>query len=495
MKTTFSRRAFLGRGVAGGALSFLANVPWVSAEEALVKPGAVRFSPEMEPLVRLVEDTPRERLLEEIGSRVKSGTPYRDVLAALLLAGVRNIQPRPVGFKFHAVLVVHSAHLAAQNAPDSDRWLPVFWALDQFKSSQARDVQEGDWTMPAVDEAAVPAAAAARREFTAAMDAWDVARTDAAVAGLVRTAGAQEIFDLFCRYGARDFRDIGHKAIYVANSWRTLQTIGWHHAEPVLRSLAYALLEHESTSPAERSDLADMPGRANHARVAEIRADWQRGVLSPEATQEMLATLRTAAWDDASVRVVALLNRGVDPLSVWDACFQHAGELLMRRPGIVSLHAGTTTNALRFAWQQCGNDATRRFVLLQAAAFLTLFRDRAGAGEGALIDELPAAEAAPSLEEIFAHTTSDKTLAARQTLAWMKEHQGDAGAFLQAAQRFIYLKGTDSHDYKFSSAVFEDCRHLSPQVRDRFLATSVWWLKGSGHADSPLVARTRAALG
>jgi hypothetical protein len=34
------------------------------------------------------------------------------VLAALLLAGVRNIQPRPVGFKFHAVLVVNSAHLA-----------------------------------------------------------------------------------------------------------------------------------------------------------------------------------------------------------------------------------------------------------------------------------------------------------------------------------------------------------------------------------------------
>ena len=81
---------------------------------------------------------------------------YREVLTALLLAGVRNIQPRPVGFKFHAVLVVNSAHLASINSPDSDRWLPIFWALDQFKSSQARDVQEGDWTMSAVDESAVP---------------------------------------------------------------------------------------------------------------------------------------------------------------------------------------------------------------------------------------------------------------------------------------------------------------------------------------------------
>ncbi len=35
-------------------------------------------------------------------------------------------------------------------------------------------------------------------------------------------------------YGARDFRNIGHKAIYAANAWRTLQAIGWRHAEPVL---------------------------------------------------------------------------------------------------------------------------------------------------------------------------------------------------------------------------------------------------------------------
>ena len=81
------------------------------------------------------------------------------MLAALLLAGVRNVQPRPsVGFKFHAVLVVNSAHLASLGSPDTDRWLPIFWALDHFKSSQAQDVREGNWTMGPVDESAVPPA-------------------------------------------------------------------------------------------------------------------------------------------------------------------------------------------------------------------------------------------------------------------------------------------------------------------------------------------------
>src|SRR5258706_11012292 len=170
------RRSFLKTAAGAGALAglgdlgFLAQLPTVSAADAKPEPRAVRLHPEIEPLVRLLEDTPRDRLLEEVAARIKRGTTYREVLAALLLAGVRNIQPHPVGFKFHAVLVVNSAHLASQNSPDADRWLPIFWALDQFKSSQARNKQEGDWTMAPVDEATVPPAHKAAAAFTEAME-------------------------------------------------------------------------------------------------------------------------------------------------------------------------------------------------------------------------------------------------------------------------------------------------------------------------------------
>src|SRR5262249_45949648 len=149
------------------------------------------------------------------------------------------------GFKFHAVLVVNSAHLASLASPDSDRWLPIFWAIDQFKSSQAADEREGDWMLPPVDESAVPPGHKARQAFIEAMDNWDEAAADAATAGPVRTASANEMFDIFCRYGVRDFREIGHKEIYVANSFRALEAIGWQHAEPVLRSLAYAILDSD----------------------------------------------------------------------------------------------------------------------------------------------------------------------------------------------------------------------------------------------------------
>ena len=74
------------------------------------------------------------------------------------MAGVRGIQPRPVGFKFHAVLVINSAHLASLRAPDKERWLPLFWALDNFKASQARNAAEGDWHMGPVEESKLPPA-------------------------------------------------------------------------------------------------------------------------------------------------------------------------------------------------------------------------------------------------------------------------------------------------------------------------------------------------
>ncbi len=144
------RRKFLKATAAGGPLlalgdlSFLARLRPVSADEAKLDPGIVRFGPEIEPLVRLLEETPRGRLLEEVAGRIRRGTSYRDVLAALLLAGVRNVQPRPsVGHKFHAVLVVNSAHLASLGSPDSDRWLPIFWALDYFKSARRRTSARG----------------------------------------------------------------------------------------------------------------------------------------------------------------------------------------------------------------------------------------------------------------------------------------------------------------------------------------------------------------
>jgi hypothetical protein len=65
---------------------------------------------------------------------------------------------------------------------------------------------------------------------------------------------------------------------------------------------------------------------------------------------------------------------------------------------------------------------------------------------------------------------------------------------IRAARQLVFLKGTDSHDYKYSSAVLEDFYHVSPAWRNRFLAASVVKLRASGDPDNGLVERIRQAI-
>lgn len=506
MSSLSARRNFLRSTAAGACVgwsdwSFLSRLRPVGAAETSLSNGAVRFDAELEPLVRLIEETPRERLLEEIAVRVRGGTSYRQVVAALLLAGIRNVEPRPsVGFKFHAVLVVNSAHVASLSSQDRDRWLPIFWALDYFKSAQARDVQQGNWTMGPVRESGVPSAEQAPGAFASAMEQWDVERADTAVAGLVRSRGAHRVFDLFARFAARDFRSIGHKVIFLSNSWRTLQMIGWNHAEPVMRSLAYAMLNHHGEPNPAESDLPpDRPWRRNDELAERIRPAWQSGQSDPQAAHDLLATLRAGSSDDACDHVVELLNRGTDPSSIYDALFSGAGELLMRQPGIVALHAVTTTNAIHYAFRTVSEDPARRRLLLQNAAFLPMFREamgRRGDVASARIDEMSLPESsdvAPDVAQIFHDVSHDRGEAARGVFAYLQQDR-DPETLMDTARRLIFLKGTNAHDYKFSSAVLEDYYHISPAWRDRFLAASVYNLRGSEESDNGLVQRIRDAL-
>jgi hypothetical protein len=342
LRTAASGGAWLGLGGCGRLSTLRASL----AVEPMAATGVVALPPDIEPLVRLLEETPRERLLEEIAARIHRGLNLQQFLTALFLAAVRDVQPRPsVGFKFHAVLVVNQVYRAGLSAADADRWLPLFWALDYFKDSQARDQRESGWRMKPVDESKVPAADKARQAFVRAMETWDEAAADTAVAALARSAGADDIFELLYCFGARDFRSIGHKAIFVANAQRVLAPIGWRFAEPVLRSLAYALLMHEGDNPAQRDAEADHPWRRNQELAKQIPEVWQAGRPSHEATADLLAALRQGSPDSACDLIVRLLRRGVAPRSIWDGVFCGAAELLLRQPGIVALHAITTTNA------------------------------------------------------------------------------------------------------------------------------------------------------
>ena len=500
MDSRMRRRHFLGSAAALGLGSSLSSsiqaMTPVHATEMAITPEIVNLRPEIEPTVRWIEETPRDRILDVAVERLHQGLSYRDLLAGLFLAGIRNVKPRPVGFKFHAVLVIHSAHILGQTAAVEDRLLPLFWALDNFKNSQAQDIKEGDWTLGRVDEAKVPSSTKAKPAFVDAMDAWDVDAADVAVAGLCRSAGAAEVMEPFWRYAVRDQRDIGHKAIFAAQSWRTLQAIGWQHAEPVLRSLAFGLLDGQQDAKSKPEPVG--PYESNLKLAAKIRDHWQSGKLDTGATESLLATLRSASSEEASQAVFNALNEGVAPESLWDAVVLAGGELLLRSPGILAIHAVTAVNALHYIFGASGDNTTRKLALLQAAGWFPLYRDRAKPESTLKLDTLEAAtfeaKGEDRLTEVFAAIAKSRPEAAAKALGYLKEG-GSPSAIFAMARKLIFQKGRDSHDYKYAAAAWEEFTlSADPRWQPNLAAAMMGNLPSTGQADSPLMQRARAAM-
>jgi hypothetical protein len=497
---SYSRRSFLSAAATSSALGAgcLEWFPSLRADDTKVTSQDVQFRPEIEPLVRLMEDTPRETLIDRVMTEIRSGTSYQSLLGALFLAGIRNVQPRPaVGFKFHSVLVVHSAHQASIAASDRSRWMPLLWAIDYFKSAQATDIKEGDWTMQAVNMSKLPSPERALESLDNALKTWDEEAADAAAAAATQMASQGQLLDMYARYAARDFRSIGHKCIYVSGAFRTLSVIGWEHAEPVMRSLAYAILNHTGESnPAQGDFQADRAGRANWRVADTISSSWFAGKLDHEATLRVVEGLRQADPIEAAVLVAELINKSVHPRSIYDGILLAASELVARQPAIVPLHAVTTSNSLHYLFYHVSDERLRKWLLLQNASFLAHFREAASVREKLLATQLEslAADAEATsvpVDKVFELVRKDRNAASKAVFQFLQSG-GKPELLMNKARELVFLKGTDSHDYKFSSAAIEDAMSISPRWRSHYLAGCSHLLHGASEKTTPLAQKVLA---
>jgi len=461
----------------------------------------------MEPLVSLIERTPREKCAEMAVEQMRGGVSYRQFLAALFLAGIRNINPRPPGFALHCVFVVHSAHLISLEAPADSRLLPLFFVLDDFKASQDRDAHQasGDYTMREF-RGPVRASDRAATDLTAALQAWDAEAAERAVVSLARSRTGGEIFAMLWRYGARDYRNIGHKAIFVANACRTLHAIGWQYAEPVLRSLVLALLDFGREQKMNGYALDDQCYNANVRRLAVSSLPrWTDAGADEQATRAIVTTIRQATPDDACADVALRLAKGqASPASVWDAVHLAAAELRMRaRKGaaLASIHAVTSANALHYAWLSASDPGDRALLLLQAVGWIGQFRTAAGSRaddlrELSILDLVPAEDKAPldrTLTEIYTGLSANPDDAAARVLRLAPDIQARR-AYLAGALRLSSAKANEVHYYKYLAALIEDLPLISPAWQPHLLAATVYYLKGSADPDPLPMKRAKEAM-
>ena len=134
-----TRRHFLAATAAPTIAGQLFGGAHVRAQLA---PDLVRFSPETEPLVKLIVATPRERCVEVLAEQFRQGLPYRHFLAALYLTAIRAApyHGAPHGFD-HNAYSIYSAHQLALDLPPGEMLLPALWALDSLKAGSPRHAE------------------------------------------------------------------------------------------------------------------------------------------------------------------------------------------------------------------------------------------------------------------------------------------------------------------------------------------------------------------
>jgi hypothetical protein len=391
-------------------------------------------------------------------------------------------------------MVLRSIHLATEQLPAADRWLPVVWAADYFKDTQAQERAASGWGLPPRPTAPLGDREAARRALLTALDNWNRDAADAAIVRYAQAAHVDEIFSVLFAYGARDLRAIGHKAITVSNAHSLVALLGSANAEPILRSTVAALQNSEGgPDPARHNLQPDRPWRQNQKQLQQLPQSWKHGHDDAGARRELRAALYHVSEDAAGAVVVEFLRQGISPEAIWRVLFDTAAELLVRQPSIVLVHAQTTANALHYAYRVCGDEQTQQLVLLQCAAFIAMFRTLVNATQRDFsldaLQPLPLdSTGVDSVAEIFTEVSAGHRLqAARKCLGYL-QNGGDPDAVIATARQYLIYNAEEPHDYKFCEAVFDNYSHLSDSAwRSRFLSAGMAYFKGPARQPGPVV--------
>jgi hypothetical protein len=486
-------------------LNFLAPLSRLVAADTTIAPQTIERNADIIRLVRLIRETPREKCVSVFVAQLRDGLSYQQFLAGLFLASLEHGDP-------HQVAQVYSAHRTSSEVRMEERLLPLFWVLDRialgFEQEPGRTVKQLSG-LPLTES---DLENAVRR----AIKQRDPAQAERTVVMLGRSRGPRTALNVLWEFCSRRASGtLGHDPIMLANTWRTLDALGWQHAEPVLQYLAAAFARNESDASFE-------PNREFVERtLPKLPGNWNIGKADRGATLDLFGILRDGNWNDACKLICSSLISGkLNARATWDAVHLVAADLLVRYKtggspiGGVLVHAVTATDALRFGFDCTGNNDARLLMLLQAVAMLDEVFITPAKRDGELRDmnllDLgeTASESVKSIAEVFEllphkdfllvqksadeRSASDRACTSAFSLL---QQPATANQFMQVARGLMCTKASlDPHDFKYPAAAFDDAFAASPEWVPYLLASSVHALHGPQSSDSAVLLQAREAL-
>lgn len=327
-----TRRDFLanvGRGMLVAALGpEVADDLSLAPARADEADGSLSFGP-IEPLVRLMQETPVDRLLSVLTGKLRSGTDLRELAAAAALANARTFGGEDyVGF--HTMMALAPAFHMAQELPAASQPLPVFKVL--YRNTHR--ILEHGGRKGEVLQAVKPAPLARKRPagelLRDAIRRQDVAGAEQTWAALGQ-GSAEDAFNHLL-VAVQDSTEV-HRVVLPYRAWDMLGIIGKEQAHTLLRQSVRYCIQAESWAGTggwgEPRTL--LPGLLDehklHARTPGERAAEDGWV------EQLSRTIFTGAPAQAAAAAAAALGEGIAPAAIGEAITLAANQLVLRDLG------------------------------------------------------------------------------------------------------------------------------------------------------------------
>jgi hypothetical protein len=315
--------ATVGAGVAGD----LGLSPLLAAESASDQ---ITFG-DLEPLVRLMQDTPANKLMPLLVDQIRGGTDLKTLTTAGALANVRSFAGEDY-IGYHTFMALAPAYDMSRELPAEQAPLPVLKVLyrntAQIQSRGGHDKER----LHAVEPVSLPDGTNVPEKLIELVHKGDRNGAEAAFAALVQKGSPKQAFedlqavirDITC-----DFAYDVHRVVLSWRAWLMLDMAGQQYAHSLLRqSLRYCLLEENHGSKTIRTllpklfDQYKLDGKALGNR--EVDDAW---------IASFSERVRTGSNENAAEMTAAALADGIQPDAIGEALSLAANGHLLHDSG------------------------------------------------------------------------------------------------------------------------------------------------------------------
>ena len=326
-----TRRQFLGDVGKGMLIATIG--PALAADLALGKPderenNRLTFGA-LEPLVRLLQETPVEKLNAALIKHLRTGGDLKTLTAAAALANARTFGGEDyVGY--HTMMALGPAYRMSRELPAEQAPLPVLKVLYRNTARiHERGHDKGEvlrplhvaWGGPKPDGPMVRDAVRSK----------DMSRAENVFAAANVIGGPDDAFNALL-HAVQDNTEV-HRVVLPYRAWEILDLVGKEHAHTLLRQSVHYCVQAEQRN---RSAAWDRPREVLPAIFDRFKLMDKTPGNKPadDAWVEQLSqAIFTATPDDAATAAASALADGISPDVVGEAISLAANQLVLRDHG------------------------------------------------------------------------------------------------------------------------------------------------------------------